>query len=141
MSAFKPTSYAEALQNRAQRPQKPRTPLRSPRAIQARLGAGRTRKPVLQQRADPQLASWGRKVKKRDGNKCRWGADGPCATGDGRIDPHHIAPRGRRPDLRYVVENGVSLCRTHHEWVHGNSIEAEAMGLLSSETYEKANKR
>lgn len=104
------------------------------------LGARKKRTP-LRQKADPELVAWGKAVKRRDGNKCQWKAFGPCATGDTRIDPHHIAPRGRRPDLKYVVANGIALCRTHHDWVGDHPIEAEAMGLLSSETYEKARKQ
>ena len=48
--------------------------------------------------------------------------------------------RSRRPDLKYVLENGICLCREHHGWVHDNPIEAGEMGLLSSESYELAAK-
>jgi len=118
------------------------------------------RERALRPKVDPELATWGRKVKKRDGNRCQWpGLDynavlsmpvntiirtqlviSPCVSGDKRIDPHHIAPRGRRRDLKYVVENGICLCRTHHDWVHDNPIEAAQIGLLSEETYELAQK-
>lgn len=99
---------------------------------------GRPKRGILKATVDPELAAWGRRVKKRDGNRCQW-PDG-CRTGDTRMDPHHLAPRGRRPDLRYDDSNGLTLCRTHHAWIGDHPIEAEDKGLLSSETYEAALK-
>lgn len=87
---------------------------------------------------NPELAAWGRRVKKRDGNRCQWPVG--CQTGDGRTDPHHIAPRARRPDLRLVDANGITLCRTHHDWVGNNPMEAERMGLNNFDSYELAQK-
>ena len=94
----------------------------------------------LRSKPDPELAVWGRAVRERDGNKCQWEVftGVPCNTGDTRIDPHHKAPRGRRPDLAYVLKNGICLCRTHHSWCHDNPAQAERIGLLSVESYEKA---
>lgn len=94
----------------------------------------------MKQKRDPKLAVWSKAVRERDGNKCQWVIFGPCATGDNRIDPHHIAPRSRRPDLKYEVSNGIALCRTHHNWVGDNPIAAEKIGLNSFETYELARK-
>lgn len=99
-------------------------------------------------------------MRERDGNICHWPGlsyevvlsmpvstivrtqlvVSPCITGDKRIDPHHIAPRSRRPDLKYDVSNGLCLCRTHHDWVGEHPIEAVKMGLLLDETYELAHK-
>lgn len=159
MSAFAPQSFEEAKLThkplgKGRMTRSPKLDGKPPlRPAIARNGAsGLKRRPSsavpyatnsmgARKKADPQLAAWGRAVKKRDGNKCQWKVLGPCATGDTRIDPHHIAPRGRRPDLRYVVANGIALCRTHHDWVGDHPIEAEAIGLLSSETYEKARKQ
>lgn len=115
---------------------KPSLPRRSGKRRSARstLKAG-TR---MKAKPDPLLAAWGRRVRARDGNACRF--PGMCATGDERIDPHHIAPRSRRPDLIYVDANGLCLCRTHHDWCHDNPIQAERMGLLSTESYELARR-
>lgn len=84
--------------------------------------------------------AWARAVKERDGNQCQFNLDGPCASGDRRLDAHHIALRSRRPDLRLTLSNGITFCRTHHEWCHRNPLEAEAMGWLSSRTRELAMK-
>ena len=48
----------------------------------------------------------------------------------GPVDAHHIAAKGRWPELRHVLSNGVALCRMHHEWVHNHPREARALGLL-----------
>jgi hypothetical protein len=49
----------------------------------------------------------------------------------GRLDPHHIDPKGmggrHRDD---VLEDLVTLCRTHHDWVHRHVSEAIELGLL-----------
>jgi len=99
--------------------------------------SGMSRKP------DRKLAEWSRQVRERDGNQCLFPRVeatflGPCK---GRIDPHHIAPRGRRPDKKYDVDNGICLCRLHHNWVHDNPIHGGILGLLSSETYEAVRRQ
>lgn len=93
----------------------------------------------LKAKPDRALAKWSRDVRKRDGNQCQWPAG--CTTGDTRIDAHHIAERSLRPDLKLSVENGIALCRTHHDWLPLNRSAAIAMGLLSDETYEAARKQ
>ena len=52
-------------------------------------------------------------VYKRDGHRCRW-----CGTTNRRVDVHHI--RYRRGYADDVIENLISLCRSHHEFVHGS---------------------
>jgi hypothetical protein len=100
-----------------------------------RLKASQSR---LRARPNPLMAEWTRKVLKRDGTRCQW--PNGCATGDTRIDAHHIAERSLRPDLRLVIANGIALCRTHHNWLPLHRAEAVSMGLLSDETYEAAMK-
>jgi len=96
----------------------------------------------LKSKPDRKLAEWSRKVRERDSNQCVIAQAaatflGPC---QGVIDPHHVMPRGRRPDKKYDVDNGICLCRVHHDWVHDHPIHAETLGLLSTETYEAARK-
>lgn len=100
-------------------------------------GLKRSQKPMWA-KSDTNLAAWGRRVRARDGNVCRFPGD--CVSGDNRIDSHHIAPRGRRPDLIYVDANGICLCRTHHDWCHNNPMQAERMQLLNFDSYELAQK-
>jgi hypothetical protein len=50
---------------------------------------------------------------------------GKCA---GRIDPHHILMRSQGG--LDTLDNLVSLCRTHHSWVHQNPEESYRLGFL-----------
>lgn len=84
------------------------------------------------------MAEWALQVFERDGYRCQW--PGGCKSGDSRLDPHHVAERSQRPDLKYDVSNGVTLCRTHHDWLPLHRQEAIQMGLLSDITYEAAMK-
>lgn len=49
----------------------------------------------------------------------------------GRLDPHHVDPKGmggrERDD---VLEDLVILCRGHHSWAHDHTAEARALGVL-----------
>lgn len=61
----------------------------------------------------------------RDRNKCRF------CDGTQDLDAHHITDRNEMPNGGYVVQNGITLCPTHHmqaeqfhitggkEWVPG----------------------
>lgn len=49
----------------------------------------------------------------------------PCA---GRIDPHHIKRRSQGG--LDTLDNLVSLCRAHHDWVHQHISEAIELGFL-----------
>lgn len=51
-------------------------------------------------------------VHDRDGHRCRW-----CGRTDQRTDLHHI--RYRRGTVDDVEDNLISLCREHHDFVHG----------------------
>lgn len=105
------------------------------KATPLRAARPRTR---LKSKPDRKMAAWSKAVLERDGNRCQW--PGGCTTGDTRIDPHHIAERSLRPDLKYELSNAIALCRTHHDWLPLNRAEAIKMGLLGDETYEKAAK-
>lgn len=59
---------------------------------------------------DPLYKQWHKSVKDRDGWKCRI-ADKQC---DGRVEAHHILRWSDFPELRYVVNNGITLCHFHH---------------------------
>jgi hypothetical protein len=54
--------------------------------------------------------------------------DGGCVMKDmvglrcwGRLDPHHVSPKGmggtKRPD---TADDLITLCRIHHDYVHHN---------------------
>lgn len=53
---------------------------------------------------------WSKEIKKRDSWKCRI-ADESCS---GKIEAHHILGWRSHPDLRYKINNGITLCHYHH---------------------------
>ena len=59
---------------------------------------------------DGRYREWMKAVKNRDGWKCRI-ADHNC---NGRLEAHHILRWSDYPELRYEVNNGISLCAFHH---------------------------
>jgi 5-methylcytosine-specific restriction endonuclease McrA len=77
---------------------------------------------------------WARAVKERDGKTCQ--RCGRRNFLNRRVHAHHIAPRSHRPDLIFVLSNGITLCGDCHLWVHTNPQEAIKAGLLATEAYE-----
>ena len=59
---------------------------------------------------DVQYRYWTKEVKKRDNWKCRL-LNKECS---GRLEAHHILNWIDYPELRYVVNNGITLCAFHH---------------------------
>ena len=53
---------------------------------------------------------WSKNVKKRDKWVCRI-ADNNC---DGRLEAHHILGWTKYPELKYDLNNGITLCHFHH---------------------------
>lgn len=53
---------------------------------------------------------WRRKVQERDKFKCKM-LNTDCS---GRIEVHHILGFTQYPELRYEVNNGITLCHFHH---------------------------
>jgi hypothetical protein len=53
---------------------------------------------------------WRESVYKRDNYKCRI-ADNNCG---GRIEAHHILSYKEFIELRYQINNGITLCHAHH---------------------------
>lgn len=59
---------------------------------------------------DTKYKYWMLEVKKRDKWKCRV-ADNKC---NGRLEAHHILGWRSHPELRYKLNNGITLCHAHH---------------------------
>ncbi len=64
--------------------------------------------------------TWRRRVRSRDLCKCRIG-NGDCS---GRIEVHHILGYTEYPELRYEVNNGITLCHFHHPKTKQASVES-----------------
>jgi len=61
-------------------------------------------------RGSPAHREWSLSVKKRDGWSCRI-ANKNC---EGRLESHHILSWKEHPELRYEINNGITLCHAHH---------------------------
>lgn len=59
---------------------------------------------------DPLYKQWHRNVKNRDGWKCKI-SNSSCS---GRLEAHHILNWKDYPELRYEINNGITLCHAHH---------------------------
>ena len=59
---------------------------------------------------DPENNIWVKAVKMRDGYKCRIN-NCDCVT---YVVAHHILPWRDYPELRYNINNGITLCLAHH---------------------------
>jgi 5-methylcytosine-specific restriction endonuclease McrA len=98
---------------------------------QVRAWERKPRKPIPVRRwgLDPELA---RACYARDGGcvmRPELGGDRPGpASCYGRLDPHHVLPRGRGGADE--LSNLVTLCRAHHDWVHAHPSVARPAGLL-----------
>lgn len=116
-------------------PMKPRT---TPLSRTAGLKASKP----MKAKPDRELVKWSKDVRNRDLHTCQFSKCGFCRNVEGRgTVAHHIAPRGRRPDLKYDRANGITLCERRHYWIHFiDPIAATAMGLLSDESYEFVKK-
>jgi hypothetical protein len=70
----------------------------------------RTQLAKRQERNDTAYGEWRKIVKDRDNWKCRI-ADKNCS---GKVIAHHILGWSAFPELRYEVNNGITLCHFHH---------------------------
>ena len=62
------------------------------------------------QRNNGEYKIWAKTIKNRDGWKCRM-TNKDC---DGKVVAHHILSWAKFPELRYEVNNGITLCHFHH---------------------------
>lgn len=62
------------------------------------------------ERNNPEYKQWRKNCKERDNYKCRIG-DSSCF---GKIIVHHILGWTQFPELRYKINNGITLCHFHH---------------------------
>lgn len=61
-------------------------------------------------RNDPEYKQWVKKIKERDNNICKL-KNKDCY---GYKVAHHIKGWAEYPELRYKVNNGITLCQAHH---------------------------
>ncbi len=64
---------------------------------------------VMKIRKSFQYREWRDKVFKRDGYTCQ-----KCGAIGGPLEGHHIKPFSKFPELRFSVENGITVCKKCH---------------------------
>ena len=62
------------------------------------------------ERRSPAYKNWAKEVKVRDGLNCKINNADCC----GELDSHHILNWQEYPELRFDVNNGITLCQFHH---------------------------
>lgn len=102
-----------------------------------RLDVGLAPKKRIGRRVDPRERKWRKEVLTRDEKRCQFPG---CQVVSPNNDAHHVAKRSQRPDIKWDVANGKTLCREHHSWIDSNHDEAVAIGLLDTTSYELARK-
>jgi hypothetical protein len=62
---------------------------------------------------DPEYKKWRQFIRSRDKYKCQW----PHCDKTKGIQVHHILPWQQYPGLRYHIDNGICLCKFHHNMI------------------------
>jgi predicted restriction endonuclease len=65
---------------------------------------------------DPLYKDFRRKVLSRDKHKCQWYG----CNSKKRLNVHHIKRWVDCPGLRFDINNGITLCRAHHDMIKGD---------------------
>lgn len=88
----------------------------------------RTKLKKSEDRRTTACKEWRKEVYKRDGWKCKIG-NNDCR---GHITAHHILPWRDYPELRYDINNGITLCFGHHprKWREENRLSPYFQELL-----------
>lgn len=80
---------------------------------------------------DPQYVAWRKAVYKRDNYSCQWPN---CNNKHKRLNAHHIKNWAQFPGLRFIIDNGITLCREHHDMIKGleESFASTFMRIVAS---------
>lgn len=65
---------------------------------------------------DPQYKKWRKSIYTRDSYCCQW----PNCNCGKKLNAHHIYRWADFPGLRYHINNGITLCKTHHDMIKNN---------------------
>jgi len=84
----------------------------------------RTKIKLDKERGGPLHKQWSKSVKERDKRKCRL-ANNKCK---GSLESHHILSWKDYPELRYKINNGITLCHAHHP--RRRAEEVNSVGLF-----------
>lgn len=77
---------------------------------------GKTPKSIII-RQSKEHRSWAKQVKERDNYTCQ-----ECGKYPARVHSHHIKSFAKYPELRFDLDNGITLCIDCHSDIHGRPI-------------------
>jgi len=81
------------------------------------------------------LFYWGLQIKIRDKHLCQiclaLGTDPPPIK-DRDLTAHHIFPLDLFPELMFLLENGITLCKIHHKALHTKQFQRIKEVILES---------
>ena len=78
---------------------------------------------VIRNFQDPLYKDFRRKVLARDKRQCQWHG----CNSKKKLNVHHIKTWAQCPGLRYDENNGITLCRAHHDMIKGVEYLYEAV--------------
>jgi predicted restriction endonuclease len=84
---------------------------------------------------DPQYQKWRKDVYTRDKFQCRW----PNCNNTKKLNAHHIKTWAQYPGLRFNINNGITLCKYHHDMIKGMEEEYSysLFMILLKDNYDK----
>lgn len=65
---------------------------------------------------DPIYKNWRKSIYSRDNYSCQW----PGCDQKKKLNAHHIYTWSDYPGLRYHKDNGITLCKYHHDLIKNN---------------------
>ena len=86
----------------------------------------RARKNV-HRRNTPEDFAWIKAVLKRDNYQCQI-----CGKRNNRLCVHHLNGHASFPEERFIVENGITLCKDHHKGFH-----SFCKGIITREEFQR----
>lgn len=66
---------------------------------------------------DTRYKQWIKNIFSRDKHKCQWPG---CQTPHKKLNAHHIKKWSDYPGLRFHLDNGITLCKKHHDLIKDN---------------------
>ena len=88
---------------------------------------------------DKQYKDWRLAIYTRDSFECKW----PNCKSKKRLNAHHIKTWAHFPGLRFEVNNGITLCKAHHDLIKGKEEDYSYsfLQILVAQKFTQDNKR